>query len=90
VPQRKESSVVHTQDAAVLLRSASGSGEPWPPVREHGVDCLGSPLNALVWLSGAVGPMVAVAPAGVFEADITASGSVTVSAEAATPTRKDS
>jgi 2-keto-4-pentenoate hydratase len=73
-----------------------------------GADCLGSPLNALVWvagtaltlgrplragevvLSGALGPMVPVAPGDVFEADIPALGSVTVSAEAATPTRKDS
>ena len=73
-----------------------------------GADCLGSPLNALVWvaetalalgrplragevvLSGALGPMVPVAPGDVFEADIKALGSVTVSAEAATPARRDS
>lgn len=68
-----------------------------------GADCLGAPLNALVWvaetalalgrplrageivLSGALGPMVAVAPGDHFDAEITTLGTVSVTAEAEPP-----
>jgi 2-keto-4-pentenoate hydratase len=64
-----------------------------------GADCLGSPLNALIWvaetaltlgrplragevvLSGALGPMVPVAPGDVFDAEITTLGTVSVTAD---------
>lgn len=67
-----------------------------------GADCLGSPLNALVWvaetalalgrplragevvLSGALGPMVPVAPGDLFEAELTTLGTVSVVAESTT------
>ncbi|MET0884897.1 MAG: fumarylacetoacetate hydrolase family protein [Mycetocola sp.] len=94
-PERRTLAELDPQAVAMTMRR---NDEQELVSEGSGTDCLGSPLNALVWvaetairlnrplrageivLSGALGPMVAVAPGDSFIATITGLGTVSVRA----------